>query len=114
MGEAKRSARQGAVRRRAVVTPLAIEQSLRVLGVRPSGVLLVHCSLSALGYVVHGVNGFVGESAREIREHCRALLEDEELARRMGAASREKAVREFAEERWRRQWREILTGWCAR
>ena len=59
-------------------------------------------------YVEHGVNGFVGESAREIREHCRLLLEDAELARRMGAASRAKAEREFAEDRWIRQWREIL------
>lgn len=63
-------------------------------------------------YVEHGVNGFVGESAREIREHCRLLLADEDLARRMGAASRAKAEREFAEERWIRQWREILTAWC--
>jgi aminoglycoside 3-N-acetyltransferase len=54
MGNAKRSA---AVRRRAVVTPLAIERSLRVLGVQPGGVLLVHSSLSSLGYVLHGVQG---------------------------------------------------------
>jgi hypothetical protein len=30
--------------------------------------------------------------------------------RQMGAASRAKAEREFAEERWIRQWREILVG----
>lgn len=65
-------------------------------------------------YVEHGINGFVGDDAQEIREHCQLLLHDDALAARMGAASREKAMREFHEERWRRQWREILTGWSAR
>jgi glycosyltransferase involved in cell wall biosynthesis len=64
-------------------------------------------------YVEHGVNGFVGETAKEIREHCRLLLEDDDLVHRMGAASRAKAEREFHEERWQRQWVEILTRWCA-
>lgn len=63
-------------------------------------------------YVEHGVNGFVGDDAKSIREHCRLLLDDEDLARRMGEASRSKAIREFHEERWRRQWREVLGRWC--
>ncbi|MGE0785742.1 MAG: glycosyltransferase [Sandaracinaceae bacterium] len=60
-------------------------------------------------YVEHGVNGFVGSSASEIREHCRLLLSDRDLADRMGEASRDKALREFHEDRWRAQWRAILT-----
>jgi glycosyltransferase involved in cell wall biosynthesis len=63
-------------------------------------------------YVEHGVNGLIGESAAEIRAHCRLLLADDGLAARMGAASREKALREFHEDRWRAQWRELLTKWC--
>jgi hypothetical protein len=61
-------------------------------------------------YVVHGENGFVGETAAEIREACQLLLADDDLAARMGLASRERAVREFNEERWQRQWAEE----CAR
>lgn len=63
-------------------------------------------------YVEHGVNGFVGESAAEIREHCQLLLSDDALAAKMGAASREKATREFHERRWRDQWQTILREWC--
>ncbi len=62
-------------------------------------------------YVEHGVNGFVGETATEIREHCRLLLADDDLAAKMGAASRAKAEREFHEDRWRQQWREIIDGY---
>lgn len=59
-------------------------------------------------YVEHGVNGFIGETAAEIREHCQALLSDRDLAERMGAASRDKAMREYHEDRWRQQWRELV------
>lgn len=41
--------------RRAVVTASNLERELRRLGLRRGGVLLVHASLSSLGYVVHGV-----------------------------------------------------------
>lgn len=65
-------------------------------------------------YVVHGVNGFVGDSAGEIREHCRLLLHDRALAEAMGRASREMALRDYHEDRWRAQWRELITAWLAR
>lgn len=64
-------------------------------------------------YVEHGVNGLIGESASEIREHCRLLLSDRALAEKMGAASRDKALREFHEDRWRADWRRILSAWCS-
>jgi len=59
-------------------------------------------------YVVHGVNGFVGDDAASIREHCRLLLADDALAERMGAASRAMALRDYAEPRWRADWQRIL------
>ena len=58
--------------------------------------------------MIRAVNGFIGESAAQIRAHCEALLNDRNLAERMGAASRAKAIREFHEDRWRRQWRAIV------
>ena len=63
-------------------------------------------------YVVHGHNGFVGETAAEIREACRTLLLDDALAARMGQASRDMAVREYDEARWRRQWIDELARAC--
>jgi glycosyltransferase involved in cell wall biosynthesis len=59
-------------------------------------------------YVVQGVNGFVVDDAASLREACRLLLADADLAVKMGAASREMAVREYGEERWRRQWIEEI------
>lgn len=65
-------------------------------------------------YVEHGVNGFIGSSAKEIREYCRLLLNDEVLARSMGRASRTRAERDFHEARWRREWIDILVAWTSR
>jgi len=62
-------------------------------------------------YVVHGENGFVGETAAEIREHCQQLLEDDALAEKMGAASRAMALRDFHEERWRSEWIEAIDNY---
>ncbi len=65
-------------------------------------------------YVVHGENGFVGETAAEIREHCQLLLHDDALAERMGRASRQMALRDFHEERWRAQWKDAIASYLAR
>jgi len=59
-------------------------------------------------YVIDGENGFVCDTAEQVRDRCRLLLEDDALATKMGRASRDKALREFHEERWRRQWVEII------
>ncbi|MEI8258640.1 MAG: glycosyltransferase, partial [Deltaproteobacteria bacterium] len=55
-------------------------------------------------YVVHGENGFVVDNAKQLRECCRMLLDDADLARRMGAVGREMALRDYNEDRWRRDW----------
>jgi glycosyltransferase involved in cell wall biosynthesis len=55
-------------------------------------------------YVVHGSNGFVGRTANQVREYCRLLLDDADLAARMGKASRELALRNHSESRWRDDW----------
>jgi aminoglycoside 3-N-acetyltransferase len=43
----------------AVVTSRELRRELEQLGVRPGGVLVVHSSLSALGYVLHGADAVV-------------------------------------------------------
>jgi len=55
-------------------------------------------------YVVHGKNGFVVDDAKSLRESCRLLLDDVDLARKMGAESRAMAERDYAEDRWKRDW----------
>jgi len=55
-------------------------------------------------YVVHGKNGFVVDDAKSLRESCRLLLEDVDLAKKMGAESRAMAERDYAEDRWKRDW----------
>jgi len=59
-------------------------------------------------YVQHGVNGFVGEDAKSIREYCRMLLSDDDLATRMGAASRAMALKEYNEARWKAEWQTLM------
>lgn len=85
------------------------EYTITLIEAMMTGLPLVSFRIPGIDrYVEHGVNGFVGESAAEIREHCQALLNDRDLAERMGAASRAKAIREFHEDRWRQQWRSIV------
>ncbi len=55
-------------------------------------------------YVVEGENGFVVDNAKQLRDRCQMLLHDADLARKMGAASRAMAVRDYDEARWRRDW----------
>ncbi len=65
-------------------------------------------------YVEHGVNGFVGETAEEIRGYLQELLHDDGLTEKMGAASRAKAVSEFHEDRWRAQWKTLIHDFMSR
>lgn len=81
------------------------EYTITLLEAMMTGMPLVSFALPGIErYVVHGHNGFVGRTAKEIREYCRLLLDDDELARRMGAASRAMAVAQYDERRWRADW----------
>lgn len=81
------------------------EYTITLLEAMMTGMPLVSFAIPGIErYVVHGHNGFVGRSAKEIREHCRLLLDDEDLARKMGAASRAMAVAQYDERRWRADW----------
>lgn len=59
-------------------------------------------------YVIDGVNGFVCDDAAQVRDRCRMLLADLDLATTMGAASRALAERAFHEQDWRARWIEIV------
>lgn len=64
-------------------------------------------------HVEHGVNGFVSGDPAELREYCRMLLADRDLASRMGAESRRIALERYDEERWVRQWNDLFDTFMA-
>lgn len=74
-----------------------------------SGLPIVSFDLPGVSrYVRHGVNGFIGRTAAQIRQYCELLLRSDETAFRLGAASRRIALHEFAESRWIRDWRALI------
>jgi len=64
--------------------------------------------------VRHGVEGLVGETAAELRGHCRRLLADRELAVRLGRAARATALERFPYvdflARWQRKLDQVTAG----
>lgn len=51
--------------------------------------------------VQHGVTGFVAKAPREMRHHAQQLLDDPELARRLGDGARAWVARHFGPDRFR-------------
>jgi glycosyltransferase involved in cell wall biosynthesis len=49
--------------------------------------------------VVDGVTGFLVKDEVELLERCQLLLDDPDLRRRLGAAGRERVLKEFSRER---------------
>ena len=58
---------------RTLLTHASLERGLRRAGVREGGVLLVHASMSSLGYVMHGVETLLG-SLRSVLGPAGTLL----------------------------------------
>lgn len=89
------------------------EYTIALIEALMTGMPIVSFDLPGIGrYVEHGVNGFVGRTAGEIREYSRMLLNDLVLAKRFGVASRRKALNQHHEVRWRADWRAVIEGIC--
>lgn len=58
--------------------------------------------------IEHGVTGFLGSTPQELAEHCRTLLADPGLCRKIGAAAREMVVRRFSIARFASDWDRIF------
>ncbi|MEM9072660.1 MAG: glycosyltransferase [Myxococcota bacterium] len=85
------------------------EYTITLIEAMMSGLPLISFRIPGIErYVQHGVNGFVADSAAQVREFCQLLLHDDELAQRMGDASRARAERDFAETRWRSEWKDVI------
>ncbi len=64
-------------------------------------------------HVEDGVNGFVSNDPKVLKDACQRLLNDRDLAERMGAASRRMALERYSEERWCRQWNQLFDDFMA-
>jgi len=58
--------------------------------------------------IKHGVNGLIGKDANELRQHCLRLLEDKELARRLGIEGRKTIEKDFSHIDFVKRWDEIF------
>jgi glycosyltransferase involved in cell wall biosynthesis len=55
-----------------------------------------------------GVNGFVGNSVSELRQHINSLLGDDDLAESISAKSRKTAIEYFGKQKIGEQWKDLL------
>ena len=90
------------------------EYTVALLEAMMTGAPIVTASMPFVDrHVEHGVNGFISDDPAELREYCRMLLDDRDLADAMGAQSRRIALERYDEERWIRQWNELFDGFMA-
>ncbi|MEO7404396.1 MAG: glycosyltransferase, partial [Burkholderiales bacterium] len=59
-------------------------------------------------FIENGVDGFYSNDPEELRAHLYFLLRNSEAARRIGAASRRKAMKVFHYQRYLGEWRALL------
>lgn len=67
-----------------------------------------HCLYEVPELITHGVNGFVSDDISELRSCVEALLKDHQLASKIGAAGREKAIELFGKDKIKEQWRQFF------
>lgn len=83
--------------------------NLAVIEAMLVGLPIVALATTELATVIDdGVSGFVETDPEKLFERMHALLEDEELARKLGTAAREYALERFSMERFTRQWNEAF------
>lgn len=59
--------------------------------------------------IENGQNGFVSDNINELRNDVHQLLEDHELAKRIGEQGRKTAIRLFGKEKIRKEWEDFLS-----
>lgn len=58
--------------------------------------------------IENGKNGFISDDINELRGYVHQLLEDQELAKRIGEQGRKTAIRLFDKEKIKEEWRKFL------
>ena len=75
------------------------------------GIPVVSTRLFETPYIItHGENGFLYDTPEEAIEYCNMLLKDFELAKRIGAAGRETALKLFNQDRFIKEWDDVITS----
>lgn len=82
---------------------VAIGPSLANLNIFPN-----HFLYEVDQFIQNGVNGFISEDKNELRTYVQQLLEDEELAKRIGKAGKETAIQLFDKDLIASQWKEFF------
>lgn len=59
--------------------------------------------------IQHGETGFVSDNPAELRDYCQQLLDDHDLATRIGSAGRAAAIELFGKEKIKLQWQAYLS-----
>lgn len=90
-------------------TPFEDGYNLAMLEAMATGVPIVTLP-SPTSPIEDGVNGFVSDSAAQLREGVLELFEDERKAALLGAAARKTALERFPIERFRDRWRHVLVS----
>lgn len=62
--------------------------------------------------IQNGVNGYISNEEEEIVKFCRLLLENKDLAHKIGMAGREIAIARFGKERFVSEWNKVLYSVC--
>ena len=60
--------------------------------------------------ITNDINGYVGDSIEELRKYIQMLLDDYELAKRIGEAGRKTAIELFSKEKIKNEWKNYLGG----
>ena len=58
--------------------------------------------------IQNGVNGFIRNDEDELREYLVTLLNDEDLAKDMGAKARQTVIEKFSEDAFINNWKQFL------
>ena len=58
--------------------------------------------------IQNGINGFISDDINQLKGNVQALLEDYELAKRIGEAGRKTAIEIFGKDKIAGQWKEFL------
>ena len=58
--------------------------------------------------IEHGVNGFISNNEEELKNYIQQLINDPQLAAKMGDAARKTVVEDFSEQKFINNWNEIF------
>lgn len=59
-------------------------------------------------YITHGVSGFLGKNAKELRNYVKMLMNDDKLREKMSVAARQEILEKCQKSRFTAQWNDVF------